>query len=182
MREAPHLLTQCTRELSIHKIQLLIPFSQCIFNVKGITTPGTGTKPSIYPLQCKWSLMHPNSGSFTPCFQLLLFNFSKQTGKVIHRDINQIVRYKSILIMECLLDSSRLLRNYLAKRNILLLIPAKPTHFKQHFFLSLKSLALFQKSAFFSRIFRNSATKKVQEKKPLFFLVKECKNEFCKVT
>lgn len=92
----------------------------------------------------------------------------------MHRDINQIVRYKSILIMECLLDSSRLLRNYLAKTYISLLIPAKPTHFRQHFLFSLKPLALFQKSAFFSHMFRNSPTKKVQEK-TLFFLVKECR-------
>lgn len=170
MREALHLLTQCPRELSIHKIHLLISFSQCIFNVKGITTPGTGTKPKLFP--CKWSLMHPNSGSFTPCFQLLLFNFSKQTGKVMQRDINQILRYKSILIMECLLDSSRFLRNYFAKTYILLLIPAKPTHFR-HFLLYLKSVALFLKSTFFPHVQKQS-NKKVQ-KKTIFFLLKECK-------
>lgn len=172
MREAPHLLTQCPRELSIHRIHLLISFSQCIFNVKGITIPGTGTKPKPFP--CKWSLMHPNSGSFTPCFQLLLFNFSKQTGKVMHRDINQILRYKSILIMECLLDSSHFLRNYLAKTYILLLIPAKPTHFRQHFLVYLNSVALFQKSTFFSHMFRNSPTKKFR-KKPSFSYLKNAK-------
>jgi len=92
----------------------------------------------------------------------------------MHRDINQIVRYKSILIMECPLHSSRLLRNYLAKTCILLLIPEKPTHFRQHLpLLSLKSVALFQKSPLFPHVLKQS-DKKFQEKN-LFFLVKTCK-------
>lgn len=84
----------------------------------------------------------------------------------MHRDINQIGRYKSIFIMECPLHSSCLIRNYLAKAYILLLIPAKPTHSRQYLLVlylkPLKPVALFQGSLLFPHILKQ--TKNVRKK------------------